>query len=167
MKPLKKEQALKLAQKKFGVGAFVRDNGLTFHDGELRPVDEEDRAKLRAKHEAILKEKPTIAELKDWSRSTTIGEYLDALAIHNKKAKKWREAKDLAWTKVHSRERFEVGTVNNTSMFQYASVRGKGSTWEEALTDAGVELPKPKKKTNAARRHHRSRGPTAFRRRLR
>lgn len=132
-KKLKQADALKLAQKKFGKGAWVRDRGLSFPDGELRPQDDEDRAKLRAELQAILDQKPTFVDIRELPRDMTIGAYLDALDAHNKRATKWKKERDAAWDKAHFAHRFEVGHVVDG---MFSTLDGVGNTWEEALVAA-------------------------------
>ncbi len=139
MKPLKKADALKLAQKKFGKAAFVRDKGLTFHDGELRPVDAEDREKLKAKLNALLAEKPAMLAIVHWPDTATIGEYKAALSVYHKAQDKWQKRKDMAQSKCWS-HRFEVGHVTDSGLFSMIDGTGDAS-WEEALRKAGC-LPK-------------------------
>jgi hypothetical protein len=134
MKPLKKADALKLAQKKFGKDAFVRDHGLTFHDGELRPVDAEDRAKLKAKLDTIKEAEPKIAAIVHWPDETTLGEYKAALAAHHKAHDKWQKLRDTARSKCLS-SRFAVGHVTQSGLFSMIAGTGDAS-WEEALRNA-------------------------------
>lgn len=129
------KSALKLAQAKYGKDAWVRDNGLSYRDGELRPIDAEDRAKLRDRLAACKAAEPRMKPLAEWPDETPLGEYKAAKAATEKAWKKWRKQREVLEGKCFS-SRFEVGDVSRSGL-SFVYVMGSGDTWEEALRKAG------------------------------
>lgn len=129
---MKSKDALALAKERWGKDAFVRDNGMSFHDGELRPLDAEDRAKLQARYNTHCDAQPLMKALENWPDDTPLGEYKTALTAHKKAWAKWKKTKDTLQGKCLT-HRFDVGHL---SQLGFRVIEGSGDTWEEALRKA-------------------------------
>jgi hypothetical protein len=80
--------------------------------------------------------KPTFAELEQWPRDKTVGDYLDARAAFRAKLAEWKEREGQLMRDANY-QAYRVLTCGKL----FATVVGEGDSWEDALSKAGVEVP--------------------------
>lgn len=130
MRDFTAKEALRRCAAAWGANAVVEDQRR-----RLGPSSPERRAASSKERDRLLGIKPTFVPMNDWPAETTLGEYREALRVHNFALSIWRKGHDDASWRA-SYYRYKVGTAGKL----FFTVKGSGDSWRQALAAAGISV---------------------------